>query len=121
MSIPSKPESELSCQPGRGDNPRFTIVKNQRQARINDGDFEQLGGGLSLPKVKLREFSPKKDLSLEISENKACPAYIGTVIEGVKISPSPLWLQQRLQAAGWRSLNNLVDITNYVLSLTNSP
>ena len=73
------------------------------------------GGELSLPKVKLGEFSPKKDLSLEITENKACPAYIGTVIEGVKISPSPLWLQQRLQAAGLRSINNVVDITNYVL------
>jgi phenylalanyl-tRNA synthetase beta chain len=73
------------------------------------------GGELSLPKVKLGEFSPKKDLTLEISENKACPAYIGTVIEGVKISPSPLWLQQRLQAAGLRSINNVVDITNYVL------
>ena len=73
------------------------------------------GGELSLPKVKLGEFSPKKDLTLEISENKACPAYIGTVIEGVKIGPSPLWLQQRLQAAGLRSINNVVDITNYVL------
>ncbi|MFN7215459.1 phenylalanine--tRNA ligase beta subunit-related protein, partial [Microcystis sp.] len=51
----------------------------------------------------------------------ACPAYIGTVIEEVKIRPSPLWLQQRLQAARLRSLNNLVDITNYVLSLTNYP
>ncbi|MFM6063049.1 MAG: phenylalanine--tRNA ligase subunit beta, partial [Microcystis panniformis] len=73
------------------------------------------GGELSLLKVKLGEFSPKKDLTLEISENKACPAYIGTVIEGVKIGPSPLWLQQRLQAAGLRSINNVVDITNYVL------
>ncbi|MFN7257697.1 MAG: phenylalanine--tRNA ligase subunit beta, partial [Microcystis sp.] len=73
------------------------------------------GGELSLPKVKLGEFSHKKDLTLEISENKACPAYIGTVIEGVKIGPSPLWLQQRLQAAGLRSINNVVDITNYVL------
>ncbi|MFM7276635.1 MAG: hypothetical protein ACKO1I_02980, partial [Microcystis aeruginosa] len=42
MSIPSKPESDLSCQPSRGDNPPFTIVKNQRQARINDADFDQL-------------------------------------------------------------------------------
>jgi phenylalanyl-tRNA synthetase beta chain len=73
------------------------------------------GGELSLPKLELQEFSPKKDLSIEITENKACPAYIGTVIEGVKIGPSPQWLQQRLQAAGVRSINNVVDITNYVL------
>ena len=54
-------------------------------------------------------------LTVKISESKACPAYIGTVIEGVKIAPSPDWLQQRLQAAGVRPINNVVDVTNYIL------
>ena len=54
-------------------------------------------------------------LSVKISEPQACPAYIGTVIEGVKIAPSPDWLQQRLQAAGVRPINNVVDVTNYIL------
>ncbi|MCT7992049.1 phenylalanine--tRNA ligase subunit beta, partial [Laspinema olomoucense] len=54
-------------------------------------------------------------LSLKIDESKACPAYIGTEITGVKIAPSPLWLQQRLQAAGVRPINNVVDVTNYIL------
>jgi phenylalanyl-tRNA synthetase beta chain len=54
-------------------------------------------------------------LTLKVSEPQACPAYIGTVIETVTIGPSPLWLQQRLQAAGTRPINNVVDITNYVL------
>ncbi|MBO0349424.1 phenylalanine--tRNA ligase subunit beta, partial [Phormidium pseudopriestleyi FRX01] len=48
-------------------------------------------------------------------ESKACPAYIGTEITGVKIAPSPLWLQQRLQASGVRPINNVVDVTNYIL------
>lgn len=54
-------------------------------------------------------------LTLKIADPKACPAYIGTVIEGVKIKPSPTWLKQRLQAAGVRPINNVVDITNYIL------
>jgi phenylalanyl-tRNA synthetase beta chain len=54
-------------------------------------------------------------LGLKISEPQACPTYIGTVIESVQIAPSPAWLQQRLQGAGVRPINNVVDITNYVL------
>jgi phenylalanyl-tRNA synthetase beta chain len=52
---------------------------------------------------------------MKIAEPQACPAYIGTVIEGVKIAPSPDWLQRRLQAAGVRPINNVVDVTNYIL------
>ena len=54
-------------------------------------------------------------LALKIFDTQACPAYIGTVIDQVKIAPSPEWLQQRLRAAGVRPINNVVDITNYVL------
>ncbi|NJM70276.1 MAG: phenylalanine--tRNA ligase subunit beta [Scytonema sp. RU_4_4] len=54
-------------------------------------------------------------LTLKIADTQACPAYIGTVIDQVKIAPSPDWLQQRLRAAGVRPINNIVDITNYVM------
>ncbi|OLP19288.1 phenylalanine--tRNA ligase subunit beta [Leptolyngbya sp. 'hensonii'] len=54
-------------------------------------------------------------LSLKVSEPQACPSYIGTVITGVQTGPSPEWLQRRLQAAGLRPINNVVDITNYIL------
>ncbi|MBF2035982.1 MAG: phenylalanine--tRNA ligase subunit beta [Leptolyngbyaceae cyanobacterium T60_A2020_046] len=50
-----------------------------------------------------------------LSDPKACPIYIATVLDQIQIAPSPLWLQQRLQAAGTRPINNIVDITNYVL------
>ncbi|KAB8334613.1 phenylalanine--tRNA ligase subunit beta [Scytonema tolypothrichoides VB-61278] len=55
------------------------------------------------------------NLNLKIADTQACPAYIGTVIDQVKIAPSPEWLQQRLRAAGVRPINNIVDITNYVM------
>ena len=54
------------------------------------------------------------DVTIEAEE--ACPRYLGRVIEGVDISrPSPLWMQERLRRAGLRSIDAVVDVTNYVL------
>ncbi len=74
------------------------------------------GGKLTIPEpgeVSVGEGAGS--FTLRINETQACPAYIGTVIEQVKIASSPDWLQQRLRAAGVRPINNVVDITNYVL------
>ncbi|MFB2837276.1 phenylalanine--tRNA ligase subunit beta [Floridanema evergladense] len=75
------------------------------------------GATLKLPEVPEVKIpgGNKEVLSLKIEETQACPAYIGTVIENIKINSSPVWLQQRLQGAGIRPINNVVDITNYVL------
>lgn len=74
------------------------------------------GGKLSIPEIaKVENTQTAKNLTLKISETQACPAYIGTVVENIKITPSPEWLQQRLRSAGVRPINNVVDITNYVL------
>ncbi|NER19928.1 MAG: phenylalanine--tRNA ligase subunit beta [Symploca sp. SIO1B1] len=74
------------------------------------------GASLQLPKIPETSIaSDSNGLSLKIAESQACPAYIGTVIEGLKIAPSPEWLQRRLQDAGVRPINNVVDVTNYVL------
>ncbi|MEA5513058.1 phenylalanine--tRNA ligase subunit beta [Nodularia sp. UHCC 0506] len=74
------------------------------------------GGKLSIPTPGATSvLKGAGNLGLKIDDQQACPAYIGTVIEQVKIAPSPDWLQQRLRAAGVRPINNVVDITNYVL------
>ncbi|AIE74391.1 MULTISPECIES: phenylalanine--tRNA ligase subunit beta [unclassified Synechocystis] len=72
------------------------------------------GGKLSLSEVEEVSVSTQ-DLPIQLQDTQACPAYIGTVIRGVKVGPSPDWLQQRLLAAGTRPINNVVDVTNYVL------
>ncbi len=74
------------------------------------------GSVLKLPEVREISISDRDNsLSLKVVDTNACPAYIGTIIEGITIAPSPDWLQWRLQAAGVRPINNVVDITNYIL------
>ena len=55
------------------------------------------------------------DTSVEVVEPELCPRFTARVIEGVEIKPSPDWLVRRLQAIGQRPINNIVDITNFVL------
>ncbi|MDB9446551.1 phenylalanine--tRNA ligase subunit beta [Anabaena sp. CS-542/02] len=74
------------------------------------------GGKLSIPQPETTSVSKgASNLKLKVADTQACPAYIGTVVAQLKIAPSPDWLQQRLRAAGVRPINNVVDITNYVL------
>ena len=60
-------------------------------------------------------------IKVEVQNTEACPRYCGLTIRNVKISESPEWLQQRLHAIGLRPINNVVDITNYVLHETGQP
>lgn len=54
-------------------------------------------------------------ISLEIKNPDLCPQYLARVITGVKIGPSPKWMQDRLIACGAKPINNVVDVTNYIL------
>ncbi len=70
-----------------------------------------------LPRVKLKE-SPEpiaKHLSVTVEAGEECPRFGARMIRGVKIGPSPRWLQNALRNAGLRPRNNVVDITNYVM------
>ncbi len=56
-----------------------------------------------------------------IENEEACPRYTGVTISGVTVAPSPQWLKDKLTAIGLRSINNIVDITNYILHETGQP
>jgi phenylalanyl-tRNA synthetase beta chain len=76
-----------------------------------------LGTSVREPDVTYSEAGGPVDeaVSVEIEDAEMCARYVATVIEGVEIAPSPPWLQERLVAAGQRPINNIVDITNFVM------
>ncbi|MDE3126239.1 MAG: phenylalanine--tRNA ligase subunit beta [Bacteroidota bacterium] len=60
-------------------------------------------------------------ITISIQNELACPRYSGVTISGVKIGPSPNWLKNSLQSIGLRSINNVVDVTNFILHETGQP
>jgi len=77
----------------------------------------------SIPDCLIHESQEIVDdwISLDILDSEACPRYSARVIRDVEIAPSPDWLKKRLESIGVRSINNVVDITNYVLMETGHP
>ena len=72
---------------------------------------------LHLPEIRYEEEETPVDsfVSVDIVEPALCPRYCASLITGIKIAPSPDWLQQRLDSYGMRPINNIVDVTNYVM------
>ena len=76
-----------------------------------------LGENLQKPSFSVKEQgeSISGRVTVEVEDPEACPRYCCRLIEGVRIGPSPAWLQERLEYCGIRSVNNVVDVTNFVL------
>jgi len=68
----------------------------------------------------ISKFKNNDDLDVKI-DTQNCSRYMGIKIEGIKLAPSPIWMQARLRASGIKSINNIVDITNYVMLETGQP
>jgi phenylalanyl-tRNA synthetase beta chain len=99
------------------------ILSNRPDEMGHLGIARELAVGLGRPMK--RDFMPAftgtadppgRDLvKVSIDDPDLCNRYIGAVIKGVRVGPSPEWMQRRLRASGVRPINNIVDITNYVL------
>ncbi len=100
---------ELEITPNRPDC--LSLIGVAREIRA------ETGNPLKLPTVNLKESDINvQDLtSVTINAPDLCPRYAARVIQGVKVTESPAWLQQRLESVGIGVINNIVDITNFVL------
>lgn len=106
---------EIEVIPNRGDWASMLGIARELAAA--------LGKMHCKPEAKPQEAGPKTSelSSVTIERPDLCPRYVGRVIRGVKVGPSPQWLKKRLIAGGQRPINNVVDITNYVLLETGHP
>ncbi len=81
------------------------------------------GTPLRIPDVRCPESGVRSEdlVAVRIEDAELCPRYSARVVRGVKVGPSPDWLRATLEKVGLRSLNNVVDVTNYVLMETGQP
>lgn len=98
---------EAEITPNRSDC--LSVIGNAREAAA------ALNRSLKKPNYQKSEVKSTKTLKVEVKEKELCPRYIAKMVEGVKIGPSPKWMQDRLSAVGIRPINNVVDVTNYVM------
>ncbi|WP_025761977.1 phenylalanine--tRNA ligase subunit beta [Dyadobacter tibetensis] len=114
FGITSDFQIEIGLTPNRADAASHLGVARDLKAA--------LGLPLTLPDISSFTISdPSEPVVVSIENEEACPRYAGLTIKGLQVGDSPAWLQQRLQTIGVRSINNIVDITNYVLHELGQP
>ncbi len=101
---------DVELTPNRGDC--ASVLGVAREVRAC------LGGDLRLPDLTLDEDTQARTdaaIRVSIEDPAGCPRYVARVVEDVRVGPSPDWVRRRLEAAGMRSIDNVVDATNLVL------
>jgi phenylalanyl-tRNA synthetase beta chain len=107
------------------------LTPNRADAMSHYGVARDLKAGLLQKDVPLELITPSVmsyhvdtrslKIDVDVKDKEKCPRYCGVTISGVKVSTSPSWLQNRLKAIGLSPINNIVDITNYVLHELGQP
>lgn len=105
----------------------FEITNNRPDCQSMIGMAREFAAAfyttVNIPDAVLSETKEEiKDyLDVEIADNDLCHRYVARMLKVKKIEPSPLWMQRRLMACGMRPINNIVDVTNYVLLEVGQP
>lgn len=113
---------EIGLTPNRADAMSHIGVARDLRAVLREvkGGYQDLK--LEWPDVMAYSADMDQNpISIEVKDEQACPRYVGLYIEGVEVKPSPAWLQNRLKAIGSRPINNVVDVTNFVLHEMGQP
>jgi phenylalanyl-tRNA synthetase beta chain len=105
---------DVAVPPNRGDCLGILGLAREAAALLRG----RLKRPASVPAVRVRRGGA---IALEVREPRLCPRYSGRVVGAVRVAGSPAWLRERLEAAGFRSINNVVDVTNYVMLETGQP
>ncbi|MCC7431597.1 phenylalanine--tRNA ligase subunit beta [bacterium] len=111
----------LSCFKDSDTTIEISVLPNRPDALGHFGVAREISAlqnqKIEKPKIELSEIEKqtKDEIVVEIDFPEACPRYSAKIIEGIKVAPSPAWLVKRLETIGLRSINNVVDVTNYVM------
>ena len=110
---------EIGLTPNRSDAMgHFGVARDLKTVLNHNGsELEMCLPNLKHFKTDNNNFS----ISVEVENSELCPRYSGVSISGIKIEPSPQWLQNRLKSIGIEAKNNIVDVTNFVLHETGQP
>jgi phenylalanyl-tRNA synthetase beta chain len=111
---------EIGLTPNRADAMGHIGVARDLLAYLNF--HEKAALTLNWPSVAaFRVDNNTTKISVTVSDTTLCPRYTGTVIQNVKVEASPAWLQKRLRSVGLSPINNVVDVTNYVMRELGTP
>ncbi|MBR9918572.1 phenylalanine--tRNA ligase subunit beta [bacterium] len=113
FEVESDTQIEIAIIPNRGDAVSHLGVARELQALT--------GTRYRLPGLSTFDARGPMRVDVEIKSPEACPRYAGISISGVEVKESPNWLKNRLLSIGLKPINNLVDITNYILHETGQP
>lgn len=110
---------EIGLTPNRADAMGHIGVARDLMAHLNFHKKQNLK--ISWPEIN--ELNPTSNfpITIKIEDHQNCSRYSGVTITGVKVAPSPEWLQKSLRAVGLTSINNVVDITNFVMRELGTP
>ena len=112
---------EIGLTPNRSDAMSHLGVARDICAYLSHHEHKSYTVRSPYPKEELKPTGTPLNISVKVEDQKGCPRYSGITITGVKIGPSPAWMAKKLKAAGVRPINNIVDITNFVLHETGQP